>query len=309
MGNILADCRRCDVCDAARLGIDQCELRTDVLSGRQSANQQGGSGGATQRRAAGGNAGQAGARHEYQPADMTEADMIEQALRLSRLTADQPRRGAAAGGSEGSNAAAPAGRQGPLSADEEAELMAAAVRKSRIEEESRERRRLIAEQEAEYEESLRIDREREAEKQLRQKEEEERRQREAAEEEAKKREAEKLQAEAEEAERVRKAKVEAAVEEAHKHLTSEPEAGAPGRVQVLVRTPQGARLKRAFLGSDTVGLIYHYVNAEGGDALAGADYRLVSSMPRAVYEDREATLEAAGLKGQCALLVELIEDD
>uniref|UniRef100_A0A7S4UF83 UBX domain-containing protein n=1 Tax=Alexandrium monilatum TaxID=311494 RepID=A0A7S4UF83_9DINO len=308
MGNILADCRRCEVCDAARLGIDQCELRTDALSGHQSSNQQGGSG-ATHRRAAGGNAGQAGARHEYQPADMTEADMIEQALRLSRLTAERSRQGTAPRGSEGTGTAAPAGRPGPLTADEEAELVAAAVRKTQMEEENRERRRLIAEQEAEYEESLRIDREREAEKALRQKEEEERRQREAAEEEAKKREAEKLEAEAEEAERVRKARVEAALEEARKHLTPEPEAGVPGRIQVLVRTPQGARLQRAFLGSDSVGLIYHYVNAEGGEALAGADYRLVSSMPRAVYEDREATLEAAGLKGQCALLVEVIEED
>mmetsp|Transcript_35370 Transcript_35370/g.71444 ORF Transcript_35370/g.71444 Transcript_35370/m.71444 type:complete len:183 (-) Transcript_35370:234-782(-) len=182
------------------------------------------------------------------------------------------------------------------------------MRKAQFEEEARERQRLREEQEAEYEESLRVDRQREAEKALRLKEEEERRQREAAEEEARKREAEQLRAEAEEAERVRKEKVDAIILDARSQLTPEPAAGEPNRVQVLIRTPQGARLKRSFLGTDPIGQLYHYVNAEGGEALAGSEYRLVSSMPRAVYEDRESTLEAAGLKGQCALLVESTED-
>uniref|UniRef100_A0A7S1QM33 UBX domain-containing protein n=1 Tax=Alexandrium catenella TaxID=2925 RepID=A0A7S1QM33_ALECA len=293
MGNVLADCSRCDVCNAARLGIDPCELRTDASSGQQSSRLSGG--GSAQRRAQGG-AGQGAGRHDFHPADMTEADMLQEALRLSRLEAERARGGAAPG------------RSGPQSADEEEEVMAEVARKAQMQEEARERARLRAEQEAEYEESLRVDREREAEKALRQKEEEERRQREAAEEEARKREAEQLRAEAEEAERVRKEKVEATVADARSQLSPEPGASEPSRVQVLIRTPQGARLKRAFIGSDPVGQIYHYVNAEGGEALAGSEYRLVSSMPRAVFDDREATLEAAGLKGQCALLVEIIED-
>lgn len=234
--------------------------------------------------------------------------MIQQALHLSRLEAERSRQGGAPSGSQGAGAAGAAGRAGPLSADEEAELLAAAVRKAQIEEENRERAQLREEQEAEYEESLRIDREREAEKALRRKEEEERQQREAAEEEARRREAEQLRAEAEEAERARQEKARAAAERARQHLSPEPEAGEPQRVQVLVRTPQGARLKRAFRAGDAVEQLYHYTDAEGGEAVAGSDYRLVSSMPRVVYEDREATLEAAGLKGQCALLVEVIDD-
>lgn len=299
MGNTLGDCSRCDVCNVARLGIDQCELRTDVAAGQSS--RRSGSGGA-QRRASGAGAAQGAGRQEFQPANMTEADMIQQALRLSRLEAERAGQGGAA---SGSSAAGATGRSG---SDEEAELLAAAVRKSQMQEEALERQRLREEQEAEYEESLRIDRQREAEKALRLKEEEEQRQREAAEEEARKREAEQLRAEAEEAERVRKEKADAVALDAREKLSPEPGAGDPNRVQVLVRTPQGARLKRAFLSSDPIGQVYHYINAEGGEALAGSEYRLVSAMPRAVYEDREATLEAAGLKGQCALLVEIVED-
>ena len=37
--------------------------------------------------------------------------------------------------------------------------------------------------------------------------------------------------------------------------------------------------------------------------LAGADYVLVSTMPRLVLDDRAAALAAAGVSGSCALIV------
>jgi len=298
MGNVLADCQRCEVCHA---GLDQCELRSDSAPGSHpaalavpaSATDAGSGSHAVSRQASGpapdvvrrqipGPAQDVAHRHrEFQPDDVPEAELIQQALQLSRIEAGQ---------------------------DTEEELMAAAARKAEMERESRERARLREEQAAEYEESLRIDREREAERALRQKEEEELKQRQAAEAEAQRREAERLRAEAEEAECARRAKAAAAAEAARASLTPEPEPGEPGRVRVLVRTPQGARLERAFRASDAVGQLYHYVDAEGGESLAGSEYRLVSSMPRVVYEERDATLADTGLKGQCMLLVEVIDD-
>lgn len=334
MGNILLECRRCEVCTAPRYCVDQCELYTDVLSVQPNS----GPGVGSASRHAGGGAVQEGGRagqrsQEYQPADMSEADMIQQALRISRLEAERGRHAGVHGGPQGSDAAGMANSNGsgPLLGEEdpslmaaiaasyasgyaqvgqqsEEELVAAAVRKSKMEEENRQRARLREEQAAEYEESLRIDREREAEKALRLKEEEEARQHEAAEQEAKKREAARKQSEAEEAERVRTAKVLALVEEARQQLMSEPAIDEPNRVQVLVKAPDGRRLTRAFRAGDPMMQVYHYVNTEGGEVLAGREYRLVSTMPRVVFEDRHATLEAAGLQGKCTLLVEIIDD-
>merc|ERR1719203_1985278 len=133
--------------------------------------------------------------------------MIQQALRMSRLEAERARRGAAAGGAHGGGAPAllpdrgggptsPANR-GALLGEEDPSLMAAiaasyaagnarigrqhsdeeiveqAIRRSKNEEEARERERLRNEQATEYEESLRMDRQKEAEKAIRLKEEEE----------------------------------------------------------------------------------------------------------------------------------------
>lgn len=361
MGNLLADCRR--------LSIDQCELCTEVqqlrseqraAGGTSRERQQpslgagatatatgppegnghspGGHAGRTGGNGQGGHAGRSGG-NDFQPVDMSEADMLQQALRMSRLEAERARRGAAVqqpqqpGSVQGSEGNGMGGVQrGSLLSDEERDpgLMAAiaasyasgsnrasqyseqqlveqAIRRSKQEEENRQRARLRDEQAAEYAESLQVDRQREAERALRLKEEEEARRREAEEEERRKHEAEKLQLEAEEADRVKQQKVAKLMEEARSELRPEPPEGMPGRVQVLVRAPDGRRLKRAFLASDTISQIYHYTNVEATKVLDGRDFCLVSAMPRCVYEDRSVTLEAAGLQGQCALLIEIID--
>ncbi|CAJ1343059.1 unnamed protein product, partial [Effrenium voratum] len=168
--------------------------------------------------------------------------------------------------------------------------------------EALERARLREEQEAEYQESLRIDRERAAEKALRQKEEEERQRREAEELESKVKEAEAL-------ERAQKEKAEKVLEEAKQLLPPEP-GNEPGlQLQFQIRLPDGRRLKRAFRGENTIGQVYAFAIVEAGEALAGRAFRLVETMPRRTYEDRDASLAATGLKGPCTLLVEFTDDE
>merc|ERR1711972_713224 len=59
----------------------------------------------------------------------------------------------------------------------------------------------------------------------------------------------------------------------------------------------------------TVSQVYDYVVAEGGEELASTRFRLLQNVPRCLFEDRTATLQDAGLQGQCALLVQIIESD
>merc|ERR1711972_651012 len=59
----------------------------------------------------------------------------------------------------------------------------------------------------------------------------------------------------------------------------------------------------------TVSQVYDYVVAEGGEELASTRFRLLQNVPRCLFEDRDATLQDAGLRGQCALLVQIIESD
>jgi len=163
-------------------------------------------------------------------------------------------------------------------------------------EEARERNRLRAEQAREYEESLLVDQQREAERISKQMQEEENRQllAKAAEEKARVAEAE-------------KERVADEISQAQARLVPPPPEGTPGRVELLLRVPDGRRLRRAFLTSDTISQVYDYVVAECGKALVERQYRLVTVHPRCVYEDRESTLEGAGLHGQCLLLIEYMD--
>lgn len=246
--------------------------------------------------AAGGAAAAGRLGQEYQPNNMSEAELMAQAMRLSRLEHEQAQQrraaGVANGGAEGAfpaGAAQNAGRQAPI--DE----MAEAVRRAKLEEEAAERARLREEQAAEYEESLRIDREREEELQRRQREEEE----------EKRLELERIQKETEAAQ-AEKERIATIMEEARQKLKEEP-GPEEKRVTVALKFPDGRRMKRAFRAEDDVAQIYYFANSEAGESLASREYHIVEAMPRRVYEDRSATLETAGLQGQCALLVELLD--
>merc|ERR1719240_2540741 len=91
-------------------------------------------------------------------------------------------------------------------------------------------------------------------------------------------------------------------------IPPEPPAGEPGRVDFMIRLPDGKRMRRAFSGTGTVGQVYDFVDVEASEALMSmAAYRLVTTMPRQTYEDRSLTLADAGLKGQCALNIEAVQ--
>lgn len=188
-------------------------------------------------------------------------------------------------------------RQPPRPPTEE-EALAQAIRATKNEEEQRNRARLRDEQESEYAESELIDRAKKEERLKREREEEEKRK---AEEE------EKLKAEL--AEKARREHIAALIEEARARLREEPPKEEKSRVTVKVNTPQGRALKRTFRCEDRVSQIYDYVVAEGGEEFAFGRFRLLQGMPRTLYEDKAVTLQTAGLQGQCALLVQVIESD
>lgn len=150
---------------------------------------------------------------------------------------------------------------------------------------------LRRQQEEELQESLEVDRQREL-------QEEAERQREAADS------AERAhQARREEEEREGRRR---SCEEARQRLPPEPEPGEAGRVDVQVRARSGQRLRRAFRDTDALARLYDFTLAESGEDLARQTYQLVEAMPRRVYANDEQSLGDAGLRGQCALLVEVL---
>lgn len=316
MGNILSDCQRCNVA--------QCDVCTEVvlpLRNRQAgrtrhspatsgaeagvaAGQTGGTGGG------GGGAGRGASRHGQDFRDTYSETGGDGTPPPGALQGDEdPGLVAAIAASYASGGTGGGGPAGARLTPTEEELLAQAIRRAKNEEESRERARLREEQASEYEESLRIDQQREYEKALRKKEAEEAARQKAEEEEARRLKEEKEASEAAAAEAARKQRAETAATEARAQLVPEPARGEAGRVEVMVKVPDGRRLKRAFLASEPVARLYHFANAEAGEGLAGRSFRLVSSMPRRVYEDKGATLESEGIKGQCALLVEITDED
>eukprot|EP00930_Biecheleria_cincta_P003046 TRINITY_DN103987_c0_g1_i1.p1 TRINITY_DN103987_c0_g1~~TRINITY_DN103987_c0_g1_i1.p1 ORF type:complete len:283 (+),score=78.89 TRINITY_DN103987_c0_g1_i1:25-849(+) len=274
MGNLVSECNRCTV-------LTDCDLCHSLVATRANEYVQPE---VTARRQPAANL--AAARHEqYQPPNLSEAELVQQALRLSQLEALQ--RGGPGAAAAGSLIAGGTSRAEAQAAEQEDAV---------------ERARLRDEQHAEYEESLRIDRERAAEKALREKEEEEQKRREAEEQRSRE-----MQAEAEL--KAKEDRVSKILDEAQQMLPPEPPESEDGRLQVLIRTPDGRRLKRAFSLQNSIGQVYAFANVEGGEVLASRDYMLVANMPRRTYEDRSASLKEAGLQGQCALLVEFLDDD
>mmetsp|Transcript_1898 Transcript_1898/g.4457 ORF Transcript_1898/g.4457 Transcript_1898/m.4457 type:complete len:361 (+) Transcript_1898:78-1160(+) len=173
----------------------------------------------------------------------------------------------------------------------EEDLIQQAIMISQREEESRQRASLREQQEQELQESVLMDRMREEEEKRKLEEERQLRDMEA-------------RAKREEEERVA-----SELAEKKSRVPPEPAADQPGRVDVMIRLRDGQRLRRFFLGSNTVGQIYDYLDTTCGEEFAKQSYRLVSTMPRRAYEERDQDLASAGLQGQCALLVEAIQGD
>jgi len=96
-------------------------------------------------------------------------------------------------------------------------------------------------------------------------------------------------------------------------ITAEPADG----VLLRLRCPDGHQLTRKFDKDSPVGLLYDYIDLErytkaskAPDAdekmleLANLNYCLVCTMPRLNLSDKDATLEEAGIKASCALMVQ-----
>lgn len=171
----------------------------------------------------------------------------------------------------------------------EEELIQQALQASQREEDTRQRQSLREQQEMELQESLLMDRMRA-----------EQRVAEAAQLEAVARAEQAHQVAAQKAER----EAERALEAKKAALPAEPAADEPGRRALMLRLPGGKRLQRAFRATETVGVIYDFVDVTEAE-LAGQSYRLVTTLPRHVFEDRQQTLEAAGIQNQFVLMVEV----
>ena len=161
-----------------------------------------------------------------------------------------------------------------------------------------ESRRLREEQDAAYQASLEADAKREAEAAEREAAERAAAERAAA--------AAAAQAEAEAAaaaeEKKRLANIARRREEKAAMLLKEPPISSPGVCKVAVRLPDGSRQERRFLGENTVGDVYNFVDTLEG---LGEKYSLVSNFPRRVFSrDKEGgvTLVAAGLHPQAMLM-------
>eukprot|EP00930_Biecheleria_cincta_P051010 TRINITY_DN36169_c0_g1_i1.p1 TRINITY_DN36169_c0_g1~~TRINITY_DN36169_c0_g1_i1.p1 ORF type:complete len:376 (-),score=109.80 TRINITY_DN36169_c0_g1_i1:356-1396(-) len=176
----------------------------------------------------------------------------------------------------------------------ENEQLAKAMELSQAAEENRQRQQLREQQEAELLESEFMDRQREQEEERRQVEEEELR-----------RAAERSQQDEEQRERESAAQDAAELEAKRARLPEEPPAGEPGRVLLVLRLPNGQRLQRAFSSSNTVGCLYDFVDLQR-EELTRHRYRLVSTMPRKAFEDRQAMLSEAGIENSSALMVEMV---
>merc|ERR1712046_315579 len=60
----------------------------------------------------------------------------------------------------------------------------------------------------------------------------------------------------------------------------EPDRADPDRCQIVIRTPSGKRLSRAFLGSDYASLLYDWIDvACDGEAFTKSGYLLVCRLP------------------------------
>lgn len=231
----------------------------------------------------------------------SDEDMIRQAMAVSRGGYGVPPQGvpwARDSNDHGLAAAIAAsfsgGGNAPRAPTEE-EMMMRAIRNSQMEEENRQRQTLREQQEAELAESMLMDQMREAEAQQKRQEEERKRQEEA--------EAEKVRLEEDAKQRAR---VAAELQTKRSRLTEEPPTGELGRIQLVLRLPSGQRLQRAFRNSEAVGLIYDFLDVQQLAELDGKQYRLISNMPRMVYEDQAVTVDAAGIKNQFVLMVELM---
>jgi len=87
-------------------------------------------------------------------------------------------------------------------------------------------------------------------------------------------------------------------------LAVEPAEGAADRRLLMFRLPGGVAKKRAFLGSNLVGDLYDFIDVEAdGQDWADKPYKLISTMPKRCFDERDKSLAEAGIEKMSALMV------
>mmetsp|Transcript_1825 Transcript_1825/g.5310 ORF Transcript_1825/g.5310 Transcript_1825/m.5310 type:complete len:101 (+) Transcript_1825:95-397(+) len=86
-----------------------------------------------------------------------------------------------------------------------------------------------------------------------------------------------------------------------REIPEEPPPG-PAALEIAIRLPDGARLQRRFVLSDTVGTISEFLLSKGVDM---SKYQLATVFPRTVLKEPSATLTEAKLGNKDTLIVEL----
>lgn len=91
----------------------------------------------------------------------------------------------------------------------------------------------------------------------------------------------------------------------------EPDRAHPDRCQIVIRTPSGKRLSRAFLGSDDASLLYDWIDvACDGEAFTKSAYLLVSRLPGQPAQELPKsllTLMELGVQNQTVLFITALE--
>ena len=94
-------------------------------------------------------------------------------------------------------------------------------------------------------------------------------------------------------------------------LTDEPTSEQEGSLEIIFRMPvSGERVKRRYLKTDTIQELYSFIDYLQGQkrcTFEGVEgycdkYRLMQSMPRKVFEDRDLSLESVGFYPRGAML-------
>lgn len=89
-------------------------------------------------------------------------------------------------------------------------------------------------------------------------------------------------------------------------IAVEPAEGAADRRMLMFRFPGGASKKRAFLGSSLVRELYDFIDVEcEGEDWADKPYKVISTMPKRYFEERDKSLAEAGIEKMSALVVEV----
>lgn len=95
---------------------------------------------------------------------------------------------------------------------------------------------------------------------------------------------------------------EEAREAKRRRVPAEPEVGASGVTELVVRLPNNSRLKRRFLDSHTIGDVYDFVESTEESATL-SEFELMTPYPKKMFADRSMQIGAAGLTPRALLVV------